>query len=425
MSLSRRGFLKQLPALATLGGVYSAPLHAGRKSPQIVIAGGGFAGLNCARWLKHLLPELPVTLVDREDQYVRCPGSNLVIAGFAPLEGLRYTPSKRLSHEGIRFRKGDVSGVDPIQKRLHLKDGSSLPYDRLIVAPGIDFRWNGLEGLSEATRHQIPHAWRAGSQTAILRDQIAALPSGGLFMMTIPANPYRCPPGPYERASLVAARLKRVNPRAKILLLDAKSKFSKEKGFKAAWTRLYPGMIEWISLESEGTLDHIDPKTRQVTTAFNRFHPDVLNVIPPQKAGVLAERLDLVDDSGWCPVDPLSFESTRIPGIHVIGDAVNYGGIPKSAFAAQTEGRTCALAVALLLGELPLPTPRLINHCYSLIAQDEAISITGVYGMKPGSTAPEVLTLMESSPDDDLHAEYTQAMDWFQVLTESTFGKRD
>jgi sulfide dehydrogenase [flavocytochrome c] flavoprotein subunit len=406
--------------MAAIGALRSGPLCASRGTPRIVIAGGGFAGLNFAHALKQLAPAIEIIVIEQNPRYVRCPGSNQVIAGLKPMESLIHQPASGLARKGIQFLQGKIIGMDASRRSIHLEDGSRLGFDRLIAAPGIDFHWDKIEGYGQAQSLTVPHAWQAGPQTQLLKDQITALPEGGLFMMTVPGNPYRCPPGPYERASLIAARLQRVNPRAKILILDAKTKFSKEKGFKAAWASLYPGMIEWISFETEGEIDHVDVENRIVATAFNRYRADVLNIIPPQKAGKLAETLGLTDDSGWCPVDPVTFQSLKIPHVHVIGDATSYGPVPKSAFAAQTEARACALVVALSILEATPPVPRLINHCYSLVSPERAISVTGVYGIKEGA-GPEALSLMESSPESDQHLEFAQAMDWFELLIRSTF----
>ena len=421
MSISRRRFIQWAPYVAAFGTLRSGPLAASRGTPRIVVAGGGFAGLNFAQALREFAPAIDILVIDQNAEFVRCPGSNQVIAGFKPMASLVHDIAGGLTRKGIRFHQGMIVGVDPHRRLLHLAGGARIGFDRLVVAPGIEIRWDKIEGYGKPQSLNVPHAWHAGSQTRLLKDQLNALPEGGLFVMTAPQNPYRCPPGPYERASLIAARLTRVNPRAKILILDAKTKFSKEKGFKAAWSRLYPGMIEWISYETEGEIDYVDADRRVVATAFNRYRADVLNVIPPQKAGILAEVLGLTDESGWCPIDPVTFHSTRIPGVHVIGDAASYGPVPKSAFAAQNEARACALGVSLSLLDSPLPEPRLINHCYSLTAPDKAISVTGVYSVKKGGM-PEVLSLMESSPESDQRLEYRQAMDWFDLLIRTTFG---
>lgn len=420
MRCSRREFMKWAPGMAAIGALKSGPVCASRGIPCIVVAGGGFAGLNFAHALKQLAPAIKIIVIEQNPHYVRCPGSNQVIAGLRSMASLTHQPASGLARKGIQFLQGNITGMDAERRFIQLEDGSRIGYDRLIAAPGIDFRWDKIEGYGKTQSLTVPHAWQAGPQTQILKDQISALPQGGVFMMTVPGNPYRCPPGPYERASLIAARLQRVNPRAKILILDAKTKFSKEKGFKAAWTSLYPGMIEWISFETEGEIDHVDVKNRIVATAFNRYRADVLNIIPPQKAGKLSETLGLTDDSGWCPVDPVTFQSLKIPFVHVIGDATSYGPVPKSAFAAQTEARACALVVALsILGANP-PKPRLINHCYSLVSPERAISVTGVYGIKEG-TGPEALSVMESSPESDQQLEFAQAMDWLTLLIRSTF----
>ncbi len=421
MSVSRRRFIQWTSGIAAIGALRSGPLSASRGIPRVIVAGGGFAGLNFAQALMKFAPATEITVIDQNPHYVRCPGSNQVIAGFKPMASLVHSPAAGLIRRGIRFHQGTVTGVDPHRRLLQLEDGSRMGFDRLIVAPGIEICWDKIEGYGRAQSRKVPHAWQAGAQTELLRNQLSALPQGGLFMMTVPGNPYRCPPGPYERASLIAARLTRINPRAKILILDAKTKFSKEKGFKAAWASLYPGMIEWISYETEGEIDHVDADQRVVATAFNRYRADVLNVIPPQKAGKLAEVLGLTDQSGWCPVDPVTFQSSQIPGIHVIGDASSYGAVPKSAFAAQTEARACALAVSLSLLDSAPPDPRLINHCYSLISPERAISVTGVYGVRKGAM-PETLSLMESSSESDQRLEYREAMDWFDLLIRTTFG---
>ena len=421
MRISRRRFLEWASGAAAIGTLRAGPVSASRGIPRVVVAGGGFAGLNFARALRELAPAVEITVIDQRAQYVRCPGSNQVIAGFRPMESLIHDPAPGLHQRGIHFHQGTITGMDPQRRVLQLEGGTRLGFDRLIVAPGIDLRWDKLEGYGKPQSLVAPHAWQAGPQTQLLKDQLASLPEGGLFMMTVPENPYRCPPGPYERASLIASRLKEVNPSAKILILDAKTKFSKEKGFKTAWARLYPGMIEWISYETEGGIDHIDAEQRVVTTAFNRYRADVLNVIPPQKAGKLADVLELTDASGWCPVDPVTFESKQVPGILVIGDAASYGSVPKSAFAAQTEARACALALSLSLLNSSPPETRLINHCYSLISPDKAISVTGVYGAKKGAM-PETLKLMESPPESDQRQEYRQAMDWLDLLVRTTFG---
>lgn len=385
------------------------------------MAGGGFGGLNTARALRLLAPELTVTVIERDARYTMCPGSNQVIAGLRPASDLSHDSVPRRPQD-IHFLVSEITGVEPLQHRITLNDGTALPYDRLIMAPGIAFRWDSLEGYDEPASRDIPHAWRAGEQTALLARQLRALRDGGTVVITVPDNPYRCPPGPYERASLIAYFLKQHNPRAKVLILDAKTRFSKQPAFTAAWQRLYPGMIEWVSSEHEGKIDHIDSRNRVVHTEFNAYPADVLNVIPPQRAGRLAELAGLTDATGWCPVDPLTFESTLAPGIHVIGDACVASPMPKSAFAAQSQARICAAAVVNLLENKAPALPRLINHCYSFVDPEHAISVTGVYGYEAAQRTLEALASGETAPDGDWRKEAGYARDWYRLLIQQTFG---
>jgi NADPH-dependent 2,4-dienoyl-CoA reductase/sulfur reductase-like enzyme len=260
-----------------------------------------------------------------------------------------------------------------------LNTGATLSYDRLILAPGIDIAWGALPGYDEAASDVLPHAWKAGAQTLLLRKQLESMEDGGVVVISAPANPYRCPPGPYERASLIAAWLAKHRPRSKLLLLDAKDAFSKQKLFEAAWARFYPGLLERVGLSDGGKVTSVNPASRTFTTDFDTHRADVGNVVPPQRAGRIAALAGVADRTGWCPVDPATFESKLQPGVHVIGDAAIAGAMPKSAFAANAQAKVCADAVATLLaGGTPME-PRLINVCYSLAAPSYGISVAGVY----------------------------------------------
>jgi NADPH-dependent 2,4-dienoyl-CoA reductase/sulfur reductase-like enzyme len=272
----------------------------------------------------------------------------------------------------------------------------------------------------------MPHAWRAGEQTTLLRRQLEAMPDGGLVVLSAPANPFRCPPGPYERASLIAHYLKTKKPRSKLIVLDAKDSFSKQRLFQAAWAELYPGLLEWVSLSKGGNVTSVDPATLTLVTDFARHTAAVANVIPPQKAARIAEVAGVADRTGWCPIDPVTFESKLQTGIHVIGDAAIGGAMPKSAFAANSQAKTCAAAVVRLLAGATPPSPRLINTCYSLVAPEYGISVAGVYQPTPSGQLADIAGAGGLSPSDAPRAtraaEAVLAEAWFRTITAEVFG---
>jgi len=314
--------------------------------------------------------------------------------------------------------------VNPAGRTVRLAD-ATLPYDRLVLSPGIDIRWDALAGYNEAASAKMPHAWKAGDQTTLLRSQLVAMEDGGLVIMSAPVNPFRCPPGPYERASLIAHYLKTSKPKSKLIVLDAKDQFSKQRLFQNAWKELYPDHIEWVSLSTGGKVTSVDPATNTLTTDFGKHTAKVANVIPPQKAGRIAEIAGVTNQTGWCPIDPVTFESSLVPGIHVVGDATIAGAMPKSAFSANAQGKVCAAAVAKLLTGAKPPAPKLINTCYSLVAPDYGISVAGVYVPANGMLA-EVKGSGGVSPADAPHdvrvAEASYAEAWFRTITTEVFG---
>jgi sulfide dehydrogenase [flavocytochrome c] flavoprotein subunit len=395
-----------------------------QASARVVVIGGGFGGASCARALRHLDPKLDVTLVEQNPIFTACPFSNEVIAGLRQIEGQRFG-YQGIAGDGIRVAQAAATAADTSARRVTLGDGNTLNYDRLVLSPGIDLRWDALPGYDEAASARMPHAWKAGEQTVLLRRQLEAMPDGGVVVMAVPANPFRCPPGPYERASLIAHYLKTKKPRSKLLVLDAKDQFSKQRLFTEAWAKLYPGILEWVSLSSGGKVIKVDPAAGTLSTDFDTHKADVANVIPPQRAGRIAELAGTTDRTGWCPIDPVSFESKLQPRIHVIGDATIAGAMPKSAFSANAQAKVCAAAIVrLLAGSAPIE-PRLINTCYSLVEPGYGISVAGVYRSVNG-----VLTDVEgsggTSPPDALRefrereAEYANA--WFKTITTEVFG---
>jgi NADPH-dependent 2,4-dienoyl-CoA reductase/sulfur reductase-like enzyme len=390
--------------------------------PHVIVIGGGFGGASCARALHG--HALAVTLVEPNATYTACPFSNAVIAGLRPMAAQRFGYDA-LRAQGIKVVQQAATGVDATARRVTLGDGTVLPYDRLVLSPGVSLRFDALPRYDEAAAEILPHAWNAGAQTELLRRQLVAMEDGGTVVMAIPANPYRCPPGPYERASLIAHYLKTTKPRSKLIVLDAKDVFSKQRLFEAAWAKLYPGLLEYVPLSMGGRVTGVKPGERSVVTDFGDHVGDVVNVIPPQRAGAIAEQAGAADRSGWCPIDPGSFESRLVPGVHVIGDAAIAGAMPKSAFAANAQARVCAAAVAALLRGTPVQAPKLLNTCYSLVAPGYGISVAGVYqpanGLLadiPGAGGTSAL----EAPAAVREAEARYAEDWFGTVTADAFG---
>jgi sulfide dehydrogenase [flavocytochrome c] flavoprotein subunit len=420
-ALSRREFLASTTVAAAVG--LSAPALA-QGAPRVVVVGGGFGGASAARALKQADPRIAVTLVETSRTFTACPFSNLVIGGLRELSAQQFGYD-RVAAGGVEVVFATATGVDARARRVTLDSGAGLDFDRLVLSPGIDIRWNALPGYDEAAAEKMPHAWRAGPQTALLRRQLEAMEDGGVVVMAAPANPFRCPPGPYERASLIAHYLKTKKPKSKLILLDAKDQFSKQRLFQNAWKELHPDHLEWVSLSNGGKVTGVDASTMTLSTDFGSHKAAVANVIPPQKAGRIAEVAGVADQTGWCPIDPVTFESKLVPNIHVLGDATIAGGMPKSAFTANAQAKICAAATAkLVAGEQP-EQPKLINTCYSVAAPDYGITVAGVYQPVNG-----VLTEVQGSggvspidaPRSARAEEALYAAGWFNTITGEVFG---
>jgi sulfide dehydrogenase [flavocytochrome c] flavoprotein subunit len=419
---SRRDFLKTAVAGAS-AAVLPLPAIAQGAGGRVVVVGGGFGGATCARFIRRIDPRIAVTLVEASPTFTACPFSNLVIVGLRDLKAQEFGYDK-LAADQVTVQISPATAIDTQVRNVTLGNGASLPYDRLVLSPGIDIRWDGLPGYTEAAAQRMPHAWKAGEQTLLLRRQLEAMEDGGTVVISAPANPFRCPPGPYERASLIAYYLKTKKPKSKLIVLDAKDAFSKQGLFQAAWKALYPN-LEWVSLSSGGKVTSVDAGAMTLVTDFTRHKADVANVIPPQKAGRIAEIAGAADRTGWCPIDPATFESKLQPNIHVIGDASIAGAMPKSAFTANAQAKVCAAAVAKLIAGGKPDDPRLINTCYSLVAPDYGISVAGVYRPADGQ-----LKDVEGSggvspinaPASTRAAEATFANGWFSTITQEVFG---
>lgn len=419
---TRRDILKT--AMAASAAIFPLPAIAQQRGARIVVVGGGFGGAACARALNRANARLDVTLVEANRIYTACPMSNAAIAGLRDLK-LQDFGYDRVAAAGVTMVFATATAIDPATRSISLAGGQKLSYDRLVLAPGIDFRWSALPGYSPEAATVMPHAWKDGAQITLLARQIAAMEDGGVVVISVPVTPSRCPPAPYERASLIAYMLKTRKPRSKVIVLDAKDAFSLQRQFQDAWHRLFPGVLEYVSLSSGGLVTAVEAVTKTVTTDFDKYTPAVANIIPQQIAGRIAELAGVADRTGWCPVDPVTFESRLQPNIHVIGDAAIAGAMPRSASAASSQAKICANAVAALLaGGMPAP-PTLTSSCYSVIEPDYAISQTGSY--RP---VADLYTEVEGggaiSPVDapqELRAKEARDADtWFTAITAEVFG---
>ncbi|MBF6058215.1 NAD(P)/FAD-dependent oxidoreductase [Thiomicrorhabdus heinhorstiae] len=387
--MNRRNLIKAMIATGTVGSMTSAlsgcslPVDEDAK-PKVIVVGGGFGGATCAKYLKRFDDKLDVTLIEPKESYMTCPGSNWYLAGLVEKEYITHDYRKLQDKHGVAVIHDKVTDINARKQTVTLSDGSELSYDRLVVSPGIDFRFDAIEGYSADVIEQIPHAYQAGPQTDILYRQIREMKQGGTFIMSAPANPFRCPPGPYERVSMIADYFKKHNPTAKIIVLDAKSKFSKQGLFMEGWQELYGSMIEWFGEHDGGAVTKVEADSKTVHCDLDTFTADVLNIIPPQQAGKIAFDAGLVDESGWCPVNQETFESMIHRGIHVIGDAAIAGKMPKSGHSAASQAKMCAAAIVSQMHNWAMPRPKNVNTCYSLVGADYGISVAAVYHMQDG-----------------------------------------
>ena len=392
---------------------------------RVVVVGGGFGGATCAKYLRLADPSLAVTLVTPQRQFVTCPFSNAALVGLRPLTSLTYTYQRLREGYGVQIIQAQADQLDPTTQRITLSDGRTLAYDKLVLSPGVELRWDAIVGYDAEASAVFPHAWQAGSQTLLLRRQLEAMQDGGLVVISAPQTPYRCPPGPYERASLIAHYLKTHKPKSKVLLLDAKDSFTKDRLFLAAWERLYPGLLEWVSGAQGGRVTQVDTPAGIVRTEFDEYKPAVANIIAPQRAAAIARADGLDAGTGWCPVYGSTFESRVHPNIHIIGDAAIANPMPKSAFSANTQAKVCAAAIVALLRGEPVAPPALMNTCYSLVAPDYGISISAVYSVEndaiqvvPGSSG----TSPFDAPEATRALEAAYARSWYANITADTFG---
>ena len=429
---SRRNFIKAGAALgATSFAAGFTPFAIGGATKKVVVVGGGIGGATAAKYIKMADPSIDVTIIEANKDYYTCFFSNEVLSGERKLDSLKVGYSG-LDKRGINLVYGWVDKIDAKNQVVKVKGGKSYKYDRCIVSPGVDFKWDTIEGLDASVAETTPHAWKAGSQTTTLKNQLHSMKKGGTFIIAPPPNPFRCPPGPGERITQVANYFKVNNPTAKIIAFDPKKGFSKKPWFQNAWERFHgfdsknPTGNGMISYHAKDGVVAFDAKTNTVTTASgNKIKGDVVNIIPAQKAGKVAATSGLTNDKGWCPVNGKTFESTQHKNIHIVGDSSVASPMPKSAYAANSQAKVCAFAVVALLKGDKVPHPTYVNTCYSFLNSHEAISVAKVYDFKDGKIVkvkgsggltPKKVNLKLRARE----AEYAHS--WWNNIVDDTFG---
>ena len=420
MTVNRRSFMGGTVAAAVL----AAPMvkAAGHGKPRVVVVGGGAGGATAARYIaKDSKGEIDVTLIEPTRTYYTCFFSNLYLGGFKTIGDIGHTYGT-LAASGVNVVHDWAVGVDRDTKTVALAGGGSVPYDKLILSPGIDFVDGAVPGWDLSAQNAMPHAYKAGSQSELLKAQLMAMPEGGTFAMVAPPNPYRCPPGPYERVSMVAHFLKENNPTAKIIVADPKPKFSKMGLFQEGWAKHYDGMIDWIGEEFGGGNVEVDPGAMTVSIDGEVTNVDVCNVIPAMKAGRIAE-LAGVTDGNWAPVNAADMSTKADADIYVLGDASQQGDMPKSGFSANSQAKVCANAVrGALTGSKVFPA-KFSNTCWSLIAPNDGVKVGATYEATPEKIAKVDGFISQTGETSDVRkATYEESEGWYTGITTDMLG---
>ena len=423
MKLNRREFVKWMAASTGAAAVAGCAGMGGSSAGRVVVIGGGYGGATAARYIKQWAPDIDVAVVERNDTFVSCPISNLVLGGNTQMGNITMGYDG-LKARGVRVVRGEAVAVDASAKQVRLADGSSLAYDRVIVSPGIDFIYDSITGLKSAdARSRVLHAWKAGPETVALRKQLEAMRDGGVFVFHVPMAPYRCPPGPYERVCQVADYLKREKPRSKIIVLDSNPDIVSKKGlFLASWNGLYQGMIDY---RPNSELADVDVKGMTVKLTFDSVKGDVLNVVPPHRAGDIARTTGLITaNQRWCGIDWLTCESVAVKGVHVLGDAtLSAQAMPKSASMANQHGKICAASViALLKGQPVHLEPVIMNTCYSFVDGRSAMHVTSVHTYDPAQKTLVPVKGAGGLSDKASELEGTYAWGWARNIWGDALG---
>lgn len=422
MSITRRRFL--VGTAITTSALAVPTILTAQGKPRVVVIGGGAGGATAARYIaKDSKGAIDVTLIEPNKVFTTCFFSNLYIGGFRTFDSITHSYKTLESSHGINVVHQLATGVDRAAKSVTLADGTKVAYDKLIVAPGISFNWDSVPGYSEEAAQIMPHAWQAGPQTQLLKSKIDAMKQGGTFVMVAPPNPYRCPPGPYERISMVAHVFKEKNPTAKIIILDPKEKFSKQALFQEGWQDKYQGMVEWIPASLHGGIKSIDTGSGKIETDLETFTADVANIIPAQLAGGIAKTAGLTNDTGFCPIVPASMQAQGDENVYVLGDSTIAGDMPKSGFSANSQAKVCANAVrGALTGSKVFPA-KFSNTCWSMIGTDNGVKVGANYVAKPDKITKTTGFISKTGEDSALRkATYEESLGWYSGITNDIFG---
>lgn len=425
MNFNRRQFLGG-SAVLTGAMMFGAPAVLGQAKSRVVVIGGGAGGATAAKYIaKDSNGAIAVTLVEPNAKYQTCFHSNLYLGGFRDYASITHDYAALKKKYGIKVVGEQAMKIDREKKEVVLAGGKRLPYDRLVVSPGIDLKYDSVPGWSQAAEQAMPHAWKPGAQTLLLRKRLDAVPNGGVIVMVAPPNPYRCPPGPYERVSMMAHALKKARKdRCKIFVIDPKESFSKQALFQEGWEKHYKGMVEWLGPKVHDGLKSVDPKTGTVVTGFETYkNAALVNVIPAQMAGAIARDAMLANASGFCAIDPASMKSAVDPNIYVLGDASIAGDMPKSAFSANSQAKVAATMIRGELTSARTFEARYTNTCWSLIETDDCVKVGGAYEPKDGKITASSTFVSKTGETADLRKQ-TQAenMGWYAGITADIFS---
>lgn len=421
ITITRRGFAAG--SLAAAGLLAAPAVLRAQAKPRLVVIGGGPAGATVAKYVaRDSQGAIDVTLVEPLDKFVTCFHSNLFLGGFRDFASI--THPYKLAPYGVKHVRQTASAIDRDKKQVRLADGSTLDYDRLVVAPGIDLKFDSVPGYSEAAAEVMPHAWKPGAQTELLKKQLDSLSDGATIVMVAPPNPYRCPPGPYERVSCMAHVLKsKGHSKSRIVVIDPKDKFSKMALFQEGWQKHYPGMVEWMDPQMHGGVKSVDPKANTVTTDLETIKADLVNVIPAQMAGKIARDAGLANQTGFCPIDATNMKSDQDPNVFVLGDAAIAGAMPKSAFAANSQAKVVAMAVRGELANARTFPARYANTCWSIIETDDTVKVGGRYEPKDGKIAEVEGFVSKTGESADIRKQTTdENMGWYSGIVADIFS---